>query len=204
MPKTASRKIGITEAARLLDRSPTIYDTDLVRDIDLLKQKFWSKVEVAGPDECWLWIGATNRTGPLAYGYLTLGYENTRRTTMGAHRISWEIHNSMSIPDGLMVLHRCDVPLCVNPNHHFLGDAGDNVRDCFSKGRHPGIKSLPAGDPRRPRGKNHPKAVLNEDLVRQLRTLHAFGVPIKRIARINDLPYQTTRKAVLKETWAHV
>lgn len=51
-----------------------------------------------------------------------------------AHRISWTLHRGR-IPVGLMVLHHCDTPACINPDHLFLGDALANVRDMDRKGR---------------------------------------------------------------------
>src|SRR5262249_35443379 len=77
---------------------------------------------------CWLWTGAV-----FNHGYGSACITRMKRTT--AHRIAWMIFNG-PIPDGLDVLHKCDVPLCVNPDHLFLGTAGDNVRDMYSKGRH--------------------------------------------------------------------
>jgi hypothetical protein len=75
---------------------------------------------------CWLWTNSTGRDG---YGKISI-----QGKTIRAHRWSWEIHKGYS-PGQLQVLHRCDVPLCVNPDHLFLGTNQDNVRDRELKGR---------------------------------------------------------------------
>ena len=90
------------------------------------EDRFWRKVDKSG--ECWLWQGATYCR--MHYGCLGIGGRTTR-----AHRFSWELHNG-PIPDGLCVLHRCDVPRCVNPDHLFLGTKLDNMKDRTAKGRH--------------------------------------------------------------------
>lgn len=92
-----------------------------------VSDRFWSKVDRSGgPDSCWLWRG--NLT-PLGYG--RVGYAG--RVVL-AHRMAWELSVD-DIPAGLWVLHRCDVPGCVNPAHLFLGTALDNARDRDVKGR---------------------------------------------------------------------
>lgn len=76
---------------------------------------------------CWIWVGQTNGV----YGQLY-----SRGKVVGAHRLSWMAHRG-EIPDGLFVCHHCDVPLCVNPDHLFLGTCRDNAADMVRKGRSP-------------------------------------------------------------------
>ena len=95
-------------------------------------ERFWAKVNRLGPDDCWLWTGS--RKGGK-WGYGQLGSRDRRLAPESAHRVSWEIHHG-SIPDGMKVLHRCDNPPCVNPNHLFLGTLRDNTQDMLIKRRH--------------------------------------------------------------------
>lgn len=80
---------------------------------------------------CWIWRGAPS--GKMGYGHISVG-PRSDKMAIGAHRFSWLLHRG-AIPSGLSVLHKCDVPLCVNPAHLFVGTQGDNVRDMARKGR---------------------------------------------------------------------
>lgn len=93
-----------------------------------IEDRFWSKVNKT--PTCWLWIGATCNFG---YGKIGIGGRKNRKLK-DSHRLSWEIHNGI-IPLGLCVLHKCDVPSCVNPAHLFLGTKKDNAADAVQKGR---------------------------------------------------------------------
>ena len=91
---------------------------------------FWSKVDQsAGPEACWPWqartlnrsyhkYGRFAKSGPMAY----------------AHRVAWTFGRG-PIPDGMHVLHKCDVPQCCNPKHLWLGTRDDNMADAAKKGR---------------------------------------------------------------------
>lgn len=93
-----------------------------------IADRFWEKVQKS--DGCWTWTGSRYHNG---YGYLHFG-TRTERKPLRAHRVSWELHNG-DILDGLWVLHRCDNPSCVRPDHLFLGDRKANMEDCSRKGR---------------------------------------------------------------------
>jgi HNH endonuclease len=90
-------------------------------------QRFWAKVNMTVG--CWLWTG--KRIGPMKYGALS----NGRNHFVYAHRYAYEYANG-KIPEGLCVLHRCDVPHCVNPSHLFVGTQQQNTLDMIAKGRH--------------------------------------------------------------------
>ncbi len=77
---------------------------------------------------CWLWTGARG-----SFGHGLMKTRTKKNDT--APRISWTIHRG-EIPTGLCVLHKCDVPECVNPDHLFLGTKRDNAIDSALKGRH--------------------------------------------------------------------
>lgn len=126
-------------------------------------ERFWRLVEPV-PTEvgCWLWRGSMNNKG---YGVFGDGREGSRL----AHRFSWTLRNG-PIADGAQICHRCDVPLCVNPDHHFVCDQGQNVRDAVQKGRHYSYFRL------------HGTKLTDEDVVVIRNRYAGGGVTMKEIA----------------------
>lgn len=95
------------------------------------EQRFWAKTDRTGPTGCWEWTRQRlNSPGVLNYGVVWWD-GGTRR----AHRVAWQVTNG-PIPDGMWVLHRCDNPPCIRPEHLFLGDHDLNMADKVAKGRH--------------------------------------------------------------------
>lgn len=90
--------------------------------------RFWGNVGGGPPELCWPWLGRTR----YGYGIVTAPGAHPRRFM--AHRVAWTVANG-EIPPGLMVLHRCDNPPCVNPAHLFVGTQSDNMHDASVKGR---------------------------------------------------------------------
>lgn len=132
------------------------------------------------------------------YGYFNIyvrDFEKKRRVYVGkAHRVAYE-ECFGPIPDGLCVLHRCDYPPCLNPEHLFLGTKADNSRDCVAKGRSA-----------KPRGKDHPKAKLTEAQVRAIRKIKRPFVRSHRqqIANKFGVSIQSIEGVFYNRTWRHL
>ena len=108
--------------------------------------RFWSKVDKRGEDECWIWKAHVDKDG---YGMMWVDGSNVK-----ASRVSFTISNG-PIPEGMIVCHSCDVPGCVNPRHLWLGSNLENSRDMVTKGR------SPVGE--RHGSKTHPERVARGD-----------------------------------------
>ena len=91
-----------------------------------VEERFWEKISVRGPSECWPWHG-TNVRG---YGTFWLN-GRTRRAT----QVSWSLWHKTPFPEGLHACHTCDNPPCCNPRHIWPGTARDYLLDASRIGR---------------------------------------------------------------------
>jgi hypothetical protein len=136
---------------------------------------------------CYLWEGPVRSK---EYGNLKYAGRN-----QGAHRVAWQLANG-PIPEGLLVLHRCDTPLCLNPKHHFLGTNTDNMRDMVAKGR--------SKHPHTP-GERNGRALLSEDDVRAIRALYKTrNVTLLELGERYGVHLATIHLIVSGKSWTHV
>lgn len=146
---------------------------------------------------CWLWLNATNR-----FGYGKISIKGPR--AIAAHRASWEFHTGKKIPPGMVIMHKCDTPACVNPDHLQLGTYMSNCHDMIAKGRNSrGAKHAACGADHV--GENNPAAKLNVELVLQIRA----EVPGARgwkagLARKYGVSDGTITNILNRRKWAHV
>jgi hypothetical protein len=115
---------------------------------------------------CWLWTGSLNPKPSLPYGR----FQIAKGKGAYAHRIAYQIYRG-DVPAGLCILHRCDVPYCVNPAHLFLGTKRDNNIDKENKGR---------GN--QPKGERHPLSKLTLDQVKAIRKMRFAGYSLRATA----------------------
>lgn len=131
-------------------------------------ERFFSKVRKT--PTCWLWVGAKLWSG---HGKFLLCHVDGKSCFQGAHRCSWWIEYG-DIPSGLGVLHKCDNPSCVNPEHLFLGTQKDNMRDMDNKKRRGVARKLSVDD------------------VSDIRLLVSFKMKDEDVAKL----FGVTRKAI--------
>jgi hypothetical protein len=95
---------------------------------DIMHQRFWKKVDVRGPDECWEWQSTKLETG---YGIIR-NIAPHKPAHLFAHRVSYYL--TRDDPGPLYVRHTCDNPPCVNPTHLVLGTHQENMNDIKERG----------------------------------------------------------------------
>jgi hypothetical protein len=148
-------------------------------------KRFHEKYVPVTESGCWIWVGAND--GRCGYGKIKI-----QGKMVGAHRVSYELHID-DIPDGMYVLHKCDVPSCVNPDHLFLGTHSENMKDMYLKGR---VDRS---------GEKHYATSLTEENVKEIRRRYAAG-GISQQALATE--FGTTRSAVammvLRKSWKNV
>ena len=139
-----------------------------------LTERFWERVKKT--KGCWLWTGILGNHG---YGVIFIS-KRPKAIFNLAHRLSWELHSG-PIPEGMQVLHKCDIRPCINPAHLFLGTQKDNIHDMMRKRRGPGK--------------------LSDE---QILAIRSSNVPSRKMATILGVSKTTVLDARRGKTWKSV
>lgn len=185
-----------------------------------VEERFWKSVKKELGKGCWNWTAAKI----CGYGaFSALGEQR-------AHRVAYRLFVG-EIPEGLYVLHKCDNPKCIRPDHLFLGTQQDNVDDKVAKGRQSRLGpngNAATGDQHgsrtkpecRPRGERHGLRIhpelaargekigvskLTVSLVREIRTIYEQRImDQKQLAQEYGVCQRTINCVVNRITWKHV
>lgn len=137
---------------------------------------------------CWLWDGANISSNPnKQYGQL-----KWRNTHFLAHRLSMFLAGRSPL-NGLNILHECDTPRCVNPDHLKPGTHIENMQDMRMKGRGRSLQ-----------GSQIKTAILNEDKVKEIRSARKGGIGRNVLADMYGVAISTIADVELRRSWTHV
>lgn len=152
-------------------------DTLKVNITPEFRAKFFSNVNVL-ENECWIWRGTVSKDG---YGKLKRG-----KKTLRAHRVS-VVLSGREIPPRMCACHRCDVRLCVNPNHLWVGTNDENMADMVAKKRAVNVSKK-----------------LTEEMVLWLRKTLPPKSEVREISKRIGVSVSTLMKAISGESWPHL
>ncbi len=154
---------------------------------DTVEERFWSKVDKTpglGRDgDCWEWRGGIGRSD-APYGLFTIEYKQWR-----THRLSYFWATGRE--PVLDVLHRCDNPRCVNPEHLWEGTTQENTADRQQKQRHA-------------HGESHGCAKLSEKDVMRIRRMRQEGSSYQEIKQTFDISQSHAEGIIKGERWKHI
>lgn len=168
-------------------------------------ERLWKYISPEPMSGCWLWTGAAI---PSLHGTLR-GQFSLGGKPILAHRAAYALYKG-NIPDGLMVCHKCDNPLCVNPDHLYAGTHADNMADMKNRRRYFAAKD-------RDRcvaigaalgstndwsvGESNGRAVLTKVDVANIRSALAVGAKKKVLAREYGVSDRTIRRIATGDIW---
>jgi hypothetical protein len=152
-----------------------------------LAQRFWSKVEKRGPNECWPWLGTTLKDGR--------GQISVDRKGIPAPRVALQLAGFDL--NGLIACHKneCHNPNCVNPAHLYAGTYSQNTMDSIAIGTHKGGA---------PKGEGNYNSKLKEADIPEIRRLSTSGMSRQEIGDVFSVSRAAIWKILKGEMWSHV
>lgn len=170
----------------------------------LLAERLWAKVKEGSTQPhmttpCQLWTGAASKKN----GYGTIGSGGHSGKTLYVHVAAFELRHG-PVPPGMMVLHECDVKLCVR--HLYVGTRANNTRDAILRGRmasgnRNGSRTKPEAFPK---GSARGHAKLTEDQVRALRQESAEGTTQVALAEKYGVSSGLVCRILQRQIWTHI
>lgn len=149
---------------------------------------------------CWVFIGSVNNKG---YGQFFVEKISGKAIHKLAHRVSYEAYKGI-IPNGMKLLHSCDNPSCINPDHLSLGSQMDNMTDCAKKGRRSGKQSRRSGLEYKSRGGRVRKPLhLTNDQATEMARRAWAGESQRNLAKEYGLVQQTVSKIAHGKHWQY-
>lgn len=147
---------------------------------DTTQERILARINIIDDENsCWDWTEALNSSG---YGKFSIGYGEIR-----VHRYMWELENG-PVPNGMVVMHICDRPICCRPSHLKLGTPRDNIDDMMAKGRQLS-------------GERNPAAILDWRRVREIRRRWDEGDGYEMMAKEYGVSKSTTYAIVTNRIW---
>jgi len=150
---------------------------------EIQAERFWSRVQVQGPADCWEWTGDIR----VKYGRLSLWSVH-----YSVHRIAYFLSTGID-PKSNHVCHTCDNPTCCNPAHLWLGTTQNNTQDKVDKGRCANNK-----------GTKNPAVKLTEAKVRRIRIEFSKGMNQCALGRKYGVTHQMIHRIVKRKNWIHI
>jgi predicted XRE-type DNA-binding protein len=179
--KAVCKKYCDMHYRRLLKNGDVNNYGNRIKDTGNITERFHKKY-IVKENSCWIWTGSTrpNSKGVL-YPRITEGKKD-----IGAHRFSYMMMYG-EIKSGMYVCHKCDTPLCVNPDHLFIGTHKDNMADMVNKGRsHKGA------------GEYANRSKLTNEQAKQIRSINLSG---SKLANLFKVSQATISRIIRKETY---
>jgi HNH endonuclease len=150
-----------------------------------IAERFWSKVNKSGVDDCWNWISSVKDKD--GYGRMKIRPKHYR-----AHRLAYALNKNIAIEEvKLNILHSCDNPSCCNPKHLREGTEKENTKDMIDRGRQIQI------------GEGHNKAKLRDDQIIAIRNM-AGKILHRQLAALYGVHQTTIERIVGNKMWRHL